>query len=138
MRKTIIVFAAAAALGAGAGMADARTGGMGGGAGHAMVGGGIGHGMVGGHFAGPMVGGGTRGFSGRAFTTSRAHIGTLSTRTNFTRTAFFHDRFHRFHHHRNFFFDVGFAAPFVAGTSCWQLIWTGWGWQRVWVCDWPY
>jgi hypothetical protein len=26
----------------------------------------------------------------------------------------------------------------VVGTSCWQLIWTGWGWQRVWVCDWPY
>ena len=129
MRKIIIVFAAAAALSAGAGMADARTGGMGGGAGHAMVGGGgIGHGMVGGHFARPMVGGSTRGFSGRAFTTSRAH---------FTRTAFFHDRFHRFHHRRHFF-DIGFAGPFVADTSCWRLIWTGWGWRRVWVCDWPY
>ncbi len=50
---------------------------------------------------------------------------------------------HHHHHHRNaFFFGVGFAGPYYDYgyyDSCWRLVPTYGGWQRVWVCgDYPY
>jgi hypothetical protein len=39
---------------------------------------------------------------------------------------------------RRVFVDVGFAGAYFDYPSCWQWMWTQWGWQRVFVCDWPW
>lgn len=50
-------------------------------------------------------------------------------------------RWHHHHHHDRFFFGVGFAGPWYDDYyygSCWQLVPTYYGWQRVWTCGYPY
>jgi hypothetical protein len=53
---------------------------------------------------------------------------------------FFFDK-HGHRHHRNFV-AFGFAGPYYDDygyDSCWRLVQTYYGWQRVWVCgDNPY
>ncbi len=142
LRKTLVALSAVAALGVsstamaaqghghssggGSGMAGAHVSSGGGG------GGGVGMGAV--RSSGPMVQG--AGPVGRTVTTNRTNFSTgpnrFSPNTTFTTSTFRH---HRFHHRNAFFFGVGFAGPVFVGDSCWQLVWTRWGWQRVWVCD---
>jgi hypothetical protein len=132
LRKTLIALTAVAALGVGSAAMAAHGGGHGGGG---FGGGGHGGGGwgVGGHFGGgPGMGAMHGSWGGR--------VGTFSGRP-FARSAFFHNRFHRFDHrnvflfhrfHRRnaFFFGAGFAAD-----NCW--VWDPrWGWQYV--CGYPY
>jgi hypothetical protein len=122
VRKIVIALAAAGAIIAGSALdASARMGGMGG---HGGMGG-MGHGGMGmsrgsiGGFArmgGPGIG--------------RVGIG----RAPFARVAVAHPRFafrHRRFHNRFFF-----AAAFPVGyyDSCYERIWTRWGWRLVNVC----
>ncbi len=145
LRKTLVALSAVAALGVsstamaaqghghssggGGGMAGAHVSSGGGG------GGGVGMGAV--RSSGPMVQG--AGPVGRTVTTNRTNFSTgpnrFSPNTTFTTGSIRHH--HRFHHRNAFFFGVGFAGAY-GYDSCWRWVPTNWGWQRVWVCDYPY
>lgn len=51
---------------------------------------------------------------------------------------------HHHRHHNRVFVGVGFAGGYDYGydygyyDSCWRLVPTAYGWQRVWVCDYGY
>jgi len=136
MRKTLIILAVAAALGVGAGTADAR---MVGGSPQGFTGAksgmmarpGVGGWSKSGMMARPGVGAGVRGWGG-------VRTATLGPRTNFAgsafrnRNVFFHNRFRN----RNAFFfgaGVGFAGGW-GYDSCW--VWTPRGLR--WVCGYGY
>ena len=138
LRKTLIALAATAALGIGAGTADARTGGGGGGGG----GGGAYHGGGGGGGGGAAAvhsGGPSHSFSAPSHV-GPSHVGTMGPRGGNWRGANWNGGRHH-HRHDRFFFGAGFAGPYYGYgyDSCWRLAQTYYGWQRVWVCgDYPY
>jgi len=118
VRKIVIALAAAGAVMAGSALdASARHGGMGGmgGMGHGgMSRGSIGHAGFA-RMGGPGIG--------------RVGIG----RAPFARVAVAHPRFAFRRHHR--FHNRFFAfAAFPYGYSCYERIWTRWGWRLVYVC----
>jgi hypothetical protein len=141
LRKTLIALAATAALGIGAGTADARTGGGGGGGGGAYHGGG---GGGGGGAAAVHSGGPSHSFSAPSHVgpshVGPSHVGTMGPRSGTWRGANWNGGRHH-HRHDRFFFGAGFAGPYYGYgyDSCWRLAQTYYGWQRVWVCgDYPY
>jgi hypothetical protein len=111
LRKTLIALTAVAALSMGSSAAVAHGGGHGGWGGRGMA---------------PMHGS----WGGRSMAMAPMR-GNWSGHP-FTRSAVFHNRFHRFHHRNAFFFAAGFAGP--GYDSCW--VWTSWGWRYV--CGYPY
>jgi hypothetical protein len=128
VRKSMIVLAATAAIIAGSALdASAR---MGGGLGH---GGGMGHGGMGGMGRGMgHVGMGPSGFARMSPGLSRAAVGHPSS---FARVGVAHPRF-AFRHHRihNRFFVFAGAYPYSYYNSCYERIWTRWGWRWTYVC----
>ena len=136
LRKTLIALAATAALGIGAGTADARTGGGGGGGAYHGGGGGGGGGAAAMHSGGP-----SHSFSAPSHV-GPSHVGTMGPRSGTWRGANWNGGRHH-HRHDRFFFGAGFAGPYYGYgygyDSCWRLAQTYYGWQRVWVCgDYPY
>ena len=132
LRKTLITLTAVAALGAGSTAMAAMRGGMG-----AMHSSGMGamhsSGMGAMHSSG--MGAMHSGWRGPGMAPMhsgwRGPVGTFKGQP-IARHAFFHNRFHRFHHRNAFFFAAGFAGP--AYDSCW--VWTYAGWRYV--CGYPY
>jgi hypothetical protein len=135
-------------------------GGMGGGfRGAAIGGGGMGGGFrgapMGGGFRGAPMGGGFRGggpgvarigggpgFVGRsAFIGRPGFVGRSAfIGRPFANRAFFPARRAAFFPRRHFiapFFGAGLFAAGYGYSSCWSLVPTAFGWQRVWVCG-PY
>ena len=136
LRKTLIALTAVGALGVSSAAIAAQGGHGGGGGAPSFSGAGGSGGSLGMSSRGSV--GSNLSFSrtmGTNRTISTNRISTLHSNTNFTT---FHNR--RFHHRNAFFFGgvgVGFAGGYY--DSCWRLVPTYWGgWQRVWVCDYPY
>jgi hypothetical protein len=145
LRKTLIALSAAAALGVTSGAMAAGHGGHGS------------SGAMQGH-SGGMQGRSAQSFGGtigqsqvrpmspsQMQTTGPRTSSTLGPRTSSTlgpRTS--SNNWGRHHHHRHdrFFFGAGFAGPYYDDygyDSCWRIVPTYGGWQRVWVCgDYPY
>ncbi len=74
------------------------------------------------------------------FNTGPARPGMMGPRTRMSGTAWNGNWNHHHRFARNaFFFGVGFAGPYDSYDSCWRIVPNYWGgWQRVWVCDYPY
>jgi hypothetical protein len=138
LRKTLIALAATAALGIGAGTADARGGGAySGGSGAHSSGSGMHSSGSGMHSSGSgMHYSGVRGVS------TPGHVTTMGPRGGTWRGANWNGGQWGHHHHRHGrFFGAGFYGyGYGYGyDSCWRLAQTYYGWQRVWVCgDYPY
>jgi hypothetical protein len=134
VRKIVIALAATAAIIAGSALdASARMGGMGHGGG--MGRGGMGHvGM--GHVGMGRAGMGPSGFARVSPGFSRAAVGHPSS---FARVGVAHPRF-AFRHHRfhNRFFAFAGAYPYSYYDSCYERIWTRWGWRLTYVCGGGY
>ena len=146
LHKTLFTLATLAALGIGS-TAIARQGGMGstmqGSNMGVMQGGGTGR-------MGPMTQGSmTQGSMTQGSMTQGSRIGTAPAANGpiqgwggrtFSRNNFalrFHDHFHHRFHHRHLF---AFGAIGPLYDSCWRLVRTYYGWQRVYVCGdyWGY
>jgi hypothetical protein len=150
LRKTALGLAAAAVLATGSAALAAHGGG---GGGHGFGGGGGfgGAGGFGGHAgtfnAGHAFGGSSAMHSyagpathayGRAGAGPRVGYGASMWGA---RRGFDH---HGMHHHRHHLHGPGFAFfgddgdwdyGYYGSDSCWVLVPTRWGWQRIWVCD---
>ncbi len=123
VRKIVIALAATAAIIAGSALdASARMGGHSGGG---MGRGGMGH-----------AGMGPSGFARMGPGMSRAAVGHPSS---FARVGVAHPRF-AFRHHRfhNRFFAFAGAYPYSYYDSCYERIWTRWGWRLTYVCGGGY
>lgn len=130
-RKRALAFAGAVAIAIGS-MSTAWAAGMGhGGGGMGHAGGAMGHAGIG----GGGVGIGHPGMAHAAppghFAMGRGARGPFFSHGLHDRFAFRHDRFAFRHFHHRFFLFAG--APF-AYDSCYERIWTGWGWRWVWAC----
>ena len=129
VRKIVIALAATAAIIAGSALdASARMGGMG-------HGGGMGRGGMG-HVGMGRAGMGPSGFARMSPGFSRAAVGHPSS---FARVGVAHPRF-AFRHHRfhNRFFAFAGAYPYSSYDSCYERIWTRWGWRLTYVCGGGY
>jgi len=138
VRKIVIALAATAAIIAGSALdASAKSGG-GGGGGH---GGGHGGGMSHGGGMGPSGGMGRSGMghvgmgpSGFARMSPGLNHAAVGHPNSFARVGVAHPRF-AFRHHRfhNRFFAFAGAYPY-GYDSCYERIWTRWGWRLTYVC----
>ena len=129
VRKIVITLAATAAIIAGSALdASARRGGMGG-----HSGGGMGRSGGMGHSGGMgRAGMGPSGFARMSPGLGRAAVGHPSS---FARAGVAHPRI-AFRHHRfhNRFFAFAGAYPYGYYDSCYERIWTRWGWRLTYVC----
>jgi len=125
LRKTLITLTAVAALGASS-TAMAKGGG------HSNMG--AMHGSMGSHSSmGAMHSNwGSHSSMGAMHSNWGSHSKAMAPmHSNWhAKHAFFHNKFHRFHHRNVFFVGAGFAGY----DSCW--VWTYWGWRYV--CGYPY
>ena len=136
LRKTLIALSAAAALGLSSGAMAAGHGGHGASSGSS--------GAMQGHSGGGMQGpgnfskGSAQSFGGTMGPSQVRPTGPSGQAWNGAQWG--HHRHH--HRHDRFFFGVGFAGPYYDDygyDSCWRIVPTYGGWQRVWVCgDYPY
>ena len=136
LRKTLIALSAAAALGVSSGAMAAGHGGHGSSSGSS--------GATQGHSGGGMQGPGTfskgsaQSFGGTTGPSQLQPKGPSGQAWNGGQWG--HHRHH--HRHDRFFFGAGFAGPYYDDygyDSCWRIVPTYGGWQRVWVCgDYPY
>jgi hypothetical protein len=138
LRKTLIALAATAALGIGAGTADARGGSAYSGSSSMHPSGSSGVRSPSGFSTPSHV---PSGFSTPSHvTTMGPRSTTMGPRSRTWNGANWNGGRHH-HRHDRFFFGAGFAGPFYGYgyDSCWRLAQTYYGWQRVWVCgDYPY
>jgi hypothetical protein len=126
MRKIVIALAATTAIIAGSALdASARMGGMG----HS---GGMGRGGMG-HVGMGRAGMGPSGFARMSPGFGRAAVGHPSS---FARAGVAHPRIAFRHHrfHNRFFAFAGSYYPYSYYDSCYERIWTRWGWRLTYVC----
>ncbi len=146
LRKTLIALSAAAALGVSSGAMAASHGGHGASSGSSMS---VAPSSPGGSGSGPGPGtfskGSAQSFGGTTGPSQLQPKGPSQVRpTGPSGQAWNGGQWgHHRHHHRHdrFFFGVGFAGPYYdyGYDSCWRIVPTYGGWQRVWVCgDYPY
>src|SRR5712691_5869528 len=146
LRKTLIALSAAAALGVSSGAMAASHGGHGASSGSSMS---VAPSSPGGSGSGPGPGtfskGSAQSFGGTTGPSQLQPKGPSQVRpmgpsgvTSQVRPmgpSNWHGRHH--HRHDRFFFGAGFAGPYYDDygyDSCWRIVPTYGGWQRVWVC----